>query len=69
MSNAAADDATKLWEMISGYMISQVVSVTATLGLADLLAKGAMSGEALGYLLLERKGSCGFRFVRGFVQW
>ena len=45
MSNAPTDD--KLREMISGYMISQVISVTATLGLADLLAKGAMSSEAL----------------------
>jgi hypothetical protein len=28
-----------------------------------------MSGEALGRLLLEREGSCGFRFAGGFVQW
>ena len=32
-------------------------------------AAGAMSGEALGHLLLERKRSCGFRFIRCFVQW
>jgi hypothetical protein len=28
-----------------------------------------MRGEALGHLLLEREGSCGFRFGRRFVQW
>jgi hypothetical protein len=47
MSNVAAADTAKLREMISGYMISQVICVTASLGLADLLAKGAVSGEVL----------------------
>jgi orsellinic acid C2-O-methyltransferase len=47
MSDPAAGDAVKLREMISGYMISQVICVTATLGLADLLATGATSVDAL----------------------
>jgi hypothetical protein len=33
-----------------------------------LVAAGTMRGEALGHLLLEREGSCGFRFGRRFVQ-
>jgi O-methyltransferase domain/Dimerisation domain len=47
MSDLYAADAVKLREMISGYMISQVISVTARLGLADLLANGVTSAEAL----------------------
>jgi hypothetical protein len=34
-----------------------------------LVAAGTMRGEAVGHLLLEREGSCGFRFGRRFVQW
>jgi hypothetical protein len=34
-----------------------------------LVTAGAMSGETLGHLFLQRKVSCGFRFSRGFVQW
>ena len=37
--------------------------------LRTMIAAGAMRGEALGHLLLQREGRCGFRFVRGFVQW
>ena len=47
MSNVAANDAAKLRAMIAGYMVSQVTSVAAVLGLADLLAAGPMSGKAL----------------------
>jgi orsellinic acid C2-O-methyltransferase len=47
MSDLAAADAGRLREMIAGYMISQVISVTAKLGLADLLAMGATSADAL----------------------
>jgi orsellinic acid C2-O-methyltransferase len=47
MSDADADDSTRLRAMISGYMISQVISATAALGLADLLAEGPKSAEAL----------------------
>jgi SAM-dependent methyltransferase len=47
MSQVSANGATRLREMISGYMISQVVSVAAVLGLADLLGTSAMSAEAL----------------------
>src|ERR1700692_2493761 len=47
MSDANADDSTRLRAMISGYMISQVISATAALGLADLLAEGPKSAEAL----------------------
>jgi orsellinic acid C2-O-methyltransferase len=47
MSDVPTDDAVKLSAMISGYMISQVISVAAQLGLPDLLADGAMSGAAL----------------------
>lgn len=34
-----------------------------------LVTAGAMSGETLGHLFLQRRVSCGFRFSRGFVQW
>jgi O-methyltransferase domain/Dimerisation domain len=47
MSNVAANDAPKLRAMIAGYMVSQVISVAAVLGLADILAAGPMSGKAL----------------------
>ena len=47
MSNVAADNVAKLREMISGYMLSQIISATAVLGLADLLASGTVSGKAL----------------------
>ena len=47
MSNVAAENAAKLGEMISGYMLSQIISATAVLGLADLLATGTASGKAL----------------------
>jgi orsellinic acid C2-O-methyltransferase len=47
MSDATANDAARLREMISGYMISQIISVSATLGLADQLADRPMSAEAL----------------------
>ena len=47
MSNVAADNAAKLREMISGHMLSQILSATAMLGLADLLAAGKASGKAL----------------------
>ena len=45
MSNCGRK-ATKLREMISGYMISQVISATAALGLADLLAEGTEERES-----------------------
>ena len=35
----------------------------------SLVAAGTMGCEALGGLLLEREGSCGFRLVWRFVQW
>ena len=41
------DDLARLRRMISGYMVSQVISVTASLGLADILAKGETSADAL----------------------
>ena len=47
MSGVTADDGAKLREMISAYMVSQVIFVAASLGLADLLAAGNMSAEAL----------------------
>ena len=47
MSDANADDSTRLRAMISGYMISQVISATAALKLVDLLAEGPKSAEAL----------------------
>ncbi len=47
MSGVTADDGTKLREMISGYMVSQVIFVAAALRLADLLAAGDTSVEAL----------------------
>lgn len=43
MPEPAADDASRLREMICGYMTSQVISVAAALGLADLMARGAGS--------------------------
>jgi C-methyltransferase len=47
MSDDNADHSTRLRAMISGYMISQVISATAALGLADLLAEEPKSAEAL----------------------
>lgn len=47
MFDANADDAARLRGMISGYMISQVISATAALDLADLLAEPGMSAGAL----------------------
>jgi hypothetical protein len=42
-----ANDAAKLREMASGYMISQIIAVTAALGLADLLGDAIVSGNVL----------------------
>jgi trans-aconitate methyltransferase len=47
MSDDNADHSTRLRAMISGYMISQIISATAALGLADLLAEEPKSVEAL----------------------
>lgn len=47
MFDANADDAARLRGMISGYMISQVISATAALDLADLFAEPGMSAGAL----------------------
>lgn len=47
MSDANADDSARLRAMISGYMISQVISATAALRLADLLAEGPKCAEEL----------------------
>ena len=47
MSNVAADNAAELADMISGYMLSRIIAATASLGLADLLATGTVSGKAL----------------------
>ena len=47
MSDDNADHSTRLRTMISGYMISQIISATAALGLADLLAEEPKSVEAL----------------------
>jgi len=47
MSKFAAGDTVKLSGMISGYMISQIISVAVELGVADLLAHGAMSEDAM----------------------
>jgi hypothetical protein len=47
MSGVATDNAAGLRQMIFGYMTSQAIFVTATLGLADLMAKDAVSIEAL----------------------
>jgi hypothetical protein len=68
MSNFAANDHTTLRGMISGYMISQVISVANALGLADLLGTGAMSGEALA----EATGTHGLalaRLLRVLIAW
>jgi hypothetical protein len=40
-------DADRLRQMITGYMISQVIAVTATLGLAEMMANGPMTTEQL----------------------
>ena len=60
MSNVAADNVAKLREMISGYMLSQIISATAVLGLADLLASGTVSGKALA----EATGTHGASLLR-----
>ncbi len=46
-TEVTVEDVAQLRGMISGYMVSQVISVTAALGLADILAKGATSADAL----------------------
>ncbi len=47
MTGVAGDDTTRLRQMISGYMVSQVIYVTAVLGLADLTATSAMGADTL----------------------
>jgi orsellinic acid C2-O-methyltransferase len=68
MPNVAADGAGKLREMISGYMISQVICVMAALRLADLLATGAMSGGALAQAT-ETDGRSLARLLRALTAW
>jgi orsellinic acid C2-O-methyltransferase len=47
MSNVDVEGATHLRQMISGYMISQLICATATLGVADILTGGAMTDVEL----------------------
>jgi len=47
MTGAAAEETARLRQMISGYMVSQVIYVTAVLGLADLTATSAIGADAL----------------------
>ncbi len=47
MTGSIPDDRIMMQQMIAGYMMSQVISVAVTLGLADLLATGEASAQAL----------------------
>jgi SAM-dependent methyltransferase len=68
MSGVTADDGTKLREMISGYMVSQVIFVAAALGLADLLGAGGMSAEALASATGTHSPSL-TRLLRVLIAW
>jgi hypothetical protein len=66
MSGVSADDNAKLGQMISGYMVSQVILVAARLGIADLLAMGGMTVEALAEATETHCGSLA-RLLRSLV--
>jgi hypothetical protein len=68
MSSVAADDVTRLRAMISGYMLSQVISVTASLGLADALGTRTVAGEALAEATKTHERSL-LRLLRALIAW
>jgi hypothetical protein len=57
MPNTAQTDSAALRGMIAGYMMSQIVAVTAALGLADALAERAMDAADLARTTATHEGS------------
>jgi hypothetical protein len=57
MPDTAQTDSAALRGMIAGYMMSQIVSVTAALGLADLLAERVVSAAELARAAASHEGS------------
>jgi hypothetical protein len=57
MLDEAQTDAAALREMIAGNMMSQIVSVTAALGLADVLGEPVVSAEGLAHATAMHEGS------------
>ncbi len=68
MADPTDDDRTKLQGMISGYMMSQILSVTASLGIADLLGAGEASVAALAKSTETHHRSLA-RLLRALAAW
>jgi orsellinic acid C2-O-methyltransferase len=68
MADPTDDDGTKLQGMISGYMMSQILSVTAILGIADLLGAGEASVAALAKSTETHHRSLA-RLLRALAAW
>ncbi len=68
MADPTDDHRTKLQGMISGYMISQILSVTANLGIADLLGAGEVSVAALAKSTETHHRSLA-RLLRALAAW
>lgn len=68
MVDPTDDDRTGLQGMISTYMMSQILSVTASLGIADLLAAGEASVAALAKSTETHHRSLA-RLLRALVAW
>jgi orsellinic acid C2-O-methyltransferase len=68
MANPTDDDRIRLQEMISGYMMSQILSVTANLGIADLLGAGDASVAALAKSSETHQRSLA-RLLRALAAW
>jgi SAM-dependent methyltransferase len=68
MADPTDDDRTRLHGMISGHMVSQILSVTASLGIADLLGAGEASVAALAKATETHHRSLA-RLLRALAAW
>ena len=68
MADPTDNDTTRLQAMISGYMMSQILSVTASLGIADLLGAGEASVAALAKSTGTHHRSLA-RLLRALAAW
>lgn len=68
MADPTDNDRTRLQGMISGYMMSQILSVTASLGIVDLLGAGEASVATLAKSTETHHGSLA-RLLRALAAW